>query len=195
MKRLLDFFLASLALLVLAPLFLVIALAIVWDSRGGIFYGQVRIGKGEKPFRIYKFRTMRPASDQESLISLGSGDSRITKVGHFLRAKKLDELPQLWNIVKGDMSIVGPRPEVPHYVQYFTSIQKKTLQVRPGLSDYASLRYLEEGELLAKSEDPEKTYIEDILPKKLALSLQYLEERSLWGDFKIIGETVGKIFF
>lgn len=195
MKRLFDLLLAGIALVLLLPVFLIIAIAISINSKGGIFYSQERIGRGEKPFRIYKFRTMRPASDQQGLISLGSKDPRITRVGLFLRNKKLDELPQLWNIVKGDMSIVGPRPEVAHYVQHFTEEQKKTLTIRPGLTDYASLHYLDEDEILGQSMDPERAYIEDILPKKLALSLRYQQEQNLWVDIQIIGQTLAKLFF
>ncbi|MEO0777855.1 MAG: sugar transferase [Bacteroidota bacterium] len=194
MKRALDLLLVSAALLVLWPLLLIIALAIVLDSRGGVIYEQERIGKGEQPFRLYKFRTMRPASDREGLLSLGSTDQRITPIGHFLRRYRLDELPQLWNILIGDMSIVGPRPEVPHYVQHFTEEEKQTLRVRPGLTDYATLEYLQEGELLAQSSNPEQTYIQDILPQKLALSRRYIQERSLGTDVKIIWKTLAKLW-
>ncbi len=194
MKRALDLLLVSAALLVLWPLLLIIALAIVLDSRGGVIYEQERIGKGEQPFRLYKFRTMRPASDREGLLSLGSTDQRITPIGHFLRRCRLDELPQLWNILIGDMSIVGPRPEVPHYVQHFTEEEKQTLRVRPGLTDYATLEYLQEGELLAQSSNPEQTYIQDILPQKLALSRRYIQERSLGTDVKIIWKTLAKLW-
>ncbi len=194
MKRLLDLFLVIGALLVLWPVLLGIGMAIVLDSKGGAFYRQQRVGKGERPFWLYKFRTMRPAADREGLLSLGSADQRITKVGHFLRKYRLDELPQLWNIVTGDMSIVGPRPEVPHYVQYFTEEQKQTLQVRPGLTDFATLEYLKEGELLAKSNDPEQTYLQEILPQKLRLSLRYIQERSLWTDITIIWKTLAKLW-
>ena len=194
MKRALDLLLVSAALLVLWPLLLIIALAIVVDSRGGVIYEQERIGKGERPFRLYKFRTMRPASDREGLLSLGSTDQRITPIGHFLRRCRLDELPQLWNILIGDMSIVGPRPEVPHYVQHFTEEEKQTLRVRPGLTDYATLEYLQEGELLAQSSNPEQTYIQDILPQKLALSRRYIQERSLGTDVKIIWKTLAKLW-
>lgn len=193
MKRVFDLLLSAVALLLLLPVFLVIALAIVFDSKGAVFYLQERIGKGEQAFRMYKFRSMRPASDKEGLISLGSKDRRITKVGLFLRNKKLDELPQLWNIFKGEMSFVGPRPEVAHYVQYFSEVERKTLQVRPGLTDYASLSYIDEDELLGEASDPEQTYIKEILPKKLALSLRYIEEQSFFGDLKIMGQTIGKI--
>lgn len=193
MKRLLDVLLTGMALLLLSPFFLLIAIAIILDSRGGVFYSQERIGRGEKPFRMYKFRTMRPAADREGLLSLGSSDQRITKVGHFLRRYKLDELPQLWNILRGQMSIVGPRPEVAHYVKYFTEEQKQTLRVKPGLTDYASLEFIDEEELLGQSAEPEKTYLEEILPQKLALSLRYIREQSLWTDLNIIWKTIVKI--
>lgn len=193
MKRLLDIFSSLFALILLSPVFVFIGLAIVWESKGGIFYSQIRVGKNERPFRLYKFRSMRPASDASRLITVGDRDPRITKTGYFLRKYKLDELPQLLNILKGDMSVVGPRPEVPRYVQLYTPEQKKVLSVRPGLTDFASLEYLKEAELLAQAADPEKTYIDEIMPAKLTLGIKYIEQQNLWTDLGIIFATLRKI--
>ncbi len=193
LKRIIDIVLALLALLILLPLFLVISMLIVFESNGGAFYSQTRIGKNERPFKLYKFRSMRTDADKKGLLTVGGRDPRITKVGYFLRKYKLDELPQLWNILKGDMSIVGPRPEVKRYVDLYSAEQKKVLQVRPGLTDYASLQFINENELLAKSDTPEKTYIETIMPQKLDLNLQYIEEQGFGTDMKIILKTVLKI--
>ncbi|OAO79479.1 sugar transferase [Anoxybacillus flavithermus] len=188
-----DFVVSIVAILVLIPIFLIISFLIKIDSKGPIIFKQVRVGKNGKEFKIYKFRTM--VTDAERLgkqITVGH-DPRITRVGHFLRKFKLDELPQLFNVLKGDMSFVGPRPEVPRYTQLYNEEQKKVLTVRPGITDYASIKYRNENEILAKSEDPEKTYIEVIMPDKLKLNLKYIEEQSLWLDIKIIFMTLYKI--
>lgn len=194
MKRLFDILAAGTALVLLAPVFLFLAMAILLESKGGVFYRQQRVGKGQKKFWLYKFRSMRPASDRQGLLTVGARDSRITRVGYFIRKYKLDELPQLFNILKGEMSVVGPRPEVPKYVALYDEVQQKVLDVRPGLTDLASLQYFQEAELLAQSANPEKTYIEDILPAKLKLNLEYIERRSFWLDLQIIGKTLLKIF-
>lgn len=180
-------------LILLSPLFLFIVLAVVFDSRGGAFFGQIRVGKNERLFKLWKFRTMRPNSESSGQITIGARDNRITKVGYSLRKYKMDELPQLWNVFVGDMSMVGPRPEVPKYVSMYTQKQKQVLSVRPGITDYASLEYFEESELLAKSPDPEKTYIEEVMQKKLALNLQYVESHSFIGDLKIVWKTILRI--
>jgi len=189
MKRFLDVVSSLLVLILLSPLWLVIALLIVCESRGGVFYRQIRVGKDNKDFNLYKFRTMRTGSDKRGLLTVGERDSRITRVGYFLRKYKLDEFPQLINVLKGDMSIVGPRPEVRKYVDMYTPEQLRVLSVRPGLTDLASIQYVHENELLAASEDPEKTYIEEVMPAKLALNLQYIDNQSVYGDFKLIRET------
>lgn len=194
MKRLFDILSASVVLLLFSPLLLLIACIIQFGSKGGILYRQERVGKNGKIFRLYKFRTMRPNSDKGSLITIGGRDQRITKEGYFLRKYKLDELPQLINILKGEMSVVGPRPEVKKYVDLYTETQRKVLDVKPGLTDWASISYIDENEILGKSSNPEKTYIEEIMPAKLALNLKYIEEISLLTDLKIIFLTFFKIF-
>ena len=181
-------------LVVLLPEWLVVALLIVFDSRGGVFYSQLRVGKDNRDFRLYKFRTMRTDADSKGLITVGARDSRVTRVGYYLRKYKIDEFPQLLNILKGDMSIVGPRPEVRKYVDLYTPEQMRVLSVRPGLTDYASIRYVNENEVLAASPDPERTYIEEVMPAKLALNLQYIDNQSLAEDFRLIFKTFMAIF-
>ena len=193
MKRLLDIFSSLLVLILLCPLWLVIALLIVCESRGGVFYQQVRVGKDNKNFYLYKFRTMRPDSDKKGLLTVGERDSRVTRVGYFLRKYKLDEFPQLINVLKGDMSIVGPRPEVRKYVDMYTPEQMRVLSVRPGLTDVASIQYVHENELLAASDNPEQTYIDEVMPAKLQLNLQYIDNQSLLGDIKLIFQTFAAI--
>lgn len=192
MKRVFDIVSAGLVLILLMPFLLVIGLLIVLDSKGGVFFAQVRVGKNEKHFSLLKFRTMRPASESKGQLTIGK-DPRITSVGRFLRKYKLDEIPQLINILKGEMSVVGPRPEVPKYVAMYTNEQKKVLSVRPGLTDLASIEYINESEVLAKSSNPEETYINEIMPHKLALNLVYIEKQSLAYDFKLIFKTMKKI--
>ena len=193
MKRIFDLLFSFLGLVILSPFLLVIAILIVIDSKGDIFYLQQRVGKDNKDFNIFKFRTMRPNSDKQGLLTVGAKDSRITKIGVFLRKYKIDELPQLINVLIGNMSFVGPRPEVRKYVDLYNSEQKKVLTVKPGITDYASIKYSNENELLAKSENPEKTYIEEIMPAKLELNLKYIKEASLLTDIKIIFKTFAKI--
>ncbi len=189
LKRLFDLFFAFLGLSIVLIPGLIIALLIVFDSKGGVFFRQTRVGKDSKLFGIFKFRTMKPASDSKGLLTVGERDNRITKIGYFLRKYKIDELPQLINILKGDMSIVGPRPEVEKYVKLYNAEQLKVLSVRPGLTDYASLEYLDESELLSKSDNPEKTYIEEIMPIKLDLALMYIQTKSISVDISIIIRT------
>ncbi|MFD1551240.1 sugar transferase [Putridiphycobacter roseus] len=193
LKRIFDIVSAFFVLVLLAPIMIVIAIVIVLDSKGGVFYKQERIGKDQIPFGLFKFRSMKSNADKTGQITIGA-DARITKVGRFIRKYKIDELPQLINIIKGDMSVVGPRPEVAKYVQLYNKEQLNVLSVRPGLTDFASLEFINEQEILGKAEDPDKTYIEIIMPAKLALNKKYLEERSLGTDFKIIFQTIFKIF-
>lgn len=193
-KRVFDIASSLFFLILLFPLIIFFAVWITLDSKGGVFYRQVRVGKNNRDFKMLKFRSMRPGSDTEGLLTIGGRDPRITSAGHFLRKSKLDELPQLINIIKGDMSVVGPRPEVRKYVALYSAEQMKVLKVRPGLTDYASLEYIDESTLLGESPDPEKTYIETIMPAKLELNLRYINERSFSGDLKIIFKTISKIF-
>ena len=190
LKRLFDLIASFIGLILLIPFFLVISLFIVFDSKGGVFYRQIRVGRGGRLFNLFKFRTMMPDADSKGLLTVGGRDSRITRSGLFLRKYKIDELPQLINVFFGHMSIVGPRPEVPKYVDLYSPDQRKVLEVRPGLTDPASLTFINENELLAASSEPEKTYIEEIMPLKLALSIDYVQNKSLLTDLKIIFKTL-----
>jgi lipopolysaccharide/colanic/teichoic acid biosynthesis glycosyltransferase len=194
LKRIFDFIFSFIGFIVLLPVFIVISIIIVCDSRGGVFYRQVRVGKNGKDFKLFKFRSMATGSDKKGLLTVGGRDSRITRSGYFLRKYKLDELPQLINVMIGDMSLVGPRPEVRKYVDLYNDEQKKVLSVRPGITDYASIEYSNENELLARSTDPEKTYIEEVMPAKLKLNAKYIAEQGLITDLKIIFRTIGKVF-
>jgi lipopolysaccharide/colanic/teichoic acid biosynthesis glycosyltransferase len=192
-KRIFDILFSIVMLLLLSPLLLLIALVVLLDSRGGIFFGQIRVGKQGKHFRLWKFRTMKVNAESSGQLTVGSRDNRITRSGYYLRKLKVDELPQLWNVLVGEMSIVGPRPEVPRYVALYDKEQQNVLSIRPGITDYASLLYFTESDLLASSADPEKTYIDEIMPAKLALNLEYLRTMSFWGDVKIILLTARRI--
>lgn len=189
MKRLFDIILSSLGLLLLSPLFAIVAIWIKLDSKGPIFYRQVRVGRYNQDFRIYKFRSMRVGSDKGSLVTIGGRDPRITTSGYFIRKFKIDELPQLINVLIGDMSLVGPRPEVRHYVNYWTPEQMHVLDVRPGITDPASIKFRNENELLEKAGDPEKYYIEVIMQEKIRLYLEYVNQHNLFYDLKIIFQT------
>lgn len=193
LKRIFDLLFSFLAIAVLLLPALIIAVIIVIDSKGGVFYQQKRVGQREVVFSLLKFRSMRVNSDKKGLLTIGASDNRVTKVGKFLRRTKIDELPQLINIFLGQMSFVGPRPEVPQYVALYTAEQKKIFSVQPGLTDYASLKFINENELLALQENPEKYYIEVIMQEKLKLNLQYIQEMSFWTDIKIIIKTIFKI--
>ena len=193
MKRAFDLIVATLAVLVLLPLLLLLVVAVALTSPGGAFFAQTRVGKGGTEFRLLKFRSMRPGSEAKGQLTVGGRDPRITAVGHFLRKTKLDELPQLFNILKGEMSLVGPRPEVPNYVALYSAEQRQVLQVRPGLTDYASLEYFEENALLGASENPEETYIQEVMPAKLALNTKYIEDMGLGTDLKILLRTAVRI--
>lgn len=192
-KRIFDFTLSFTGFILLLPIFITISVIIALDSTGGIFYRQVRVGKNNKDFKLFKFRTMRTGSDKKGLLTVGGRDSRITPSGYILRKYKLDELPQLINVMIGDMSLVGPRPEVRRYVDMYNAEQLKVLSVRPGITDYASIEYSNENDLLAKSSDPEKTYIKEIMPAKLKLNAKYIAEQGLITDLKIIFRTIRKI--
>ncbi len=189
MKRLFDTLLSGIGLLLLAPLFLVLAVWIKLDSRGPVFYKQVRVGRGNRDFLLYKFRSMAVGADSKGLLTVGGHDPRVTRSGHCIRKYKLDELPQLINVFKGNMSLVGPRPEVRRYVELYTPAQMEVLSLRPGITDPASIKYRNENELLATAEHPEEFYTEVIMQDKLAINLQYIGSRSLLKDFKIILNT------
>lgn len=193
MKRIFDILFSSFILLCFLPVGLIISFLIVISSPGGIFYRQERLGKGGKPFFILKFRSMRIDSDSKGKLTVGMRDPRITNIGYFIRKYKLDEFPQFINVLKGEMSVVGPRPEVQEYVDLYNDEQLKVLNVKPGITDYASLYYFKENELLAKSSDPQNTYIEEIMPAKLKLNEKYLENPTVFHDIKIIFLTFGKI--
>ncbi|MDD2198633.1 MAG: sugar transferase [Bacteroidales bacterium] len=193
MKRVFDIVVSFFGLVVILPVFFIIAIAVIVESRGGVFYLQKRVGKNNKDFKIFKFRTMYTNSDKKGLLTVGSDDKRITKIGLILRKYKLDELPQLINVLIGNMSLVGPRPEVRKYVNLYTNEQKKVLGVKPGITDPASLKYSNENEILAQFDDPEKVYIEEIMQAKLNINLEYIKTRSLKSDFKVIIDTLKKI--
>lgn len=189
MKRLFDIIASGCGLLVLSPIFLIVAIWIKLDSQGPVFYRQTRVGRYNKDFRIFKFRSMRVGSDKGSLVTIGGRDPRVTRSGYFIRKFKIDELPQLINVFTGDMSLVGPRPEVRHYVNYWTPEQMRVLDVRPGITDPASIRFRNENELLEKADDPERYYIDVIMQEKIKLYLEYVEKSSFWYDIKLIFQT------
>ncbi|MBO4851507.1 MAG: sugar transferase [Prevotella sp.] len=193
MIRFFDILLSGIGLLLISPLLMLIYIIIRCDSRGPGFYSQQRIGKDGIPFRLLKFRTMRIGSDKGRLITVGGRDTRITKVGYFLRKYKLDELPQLWNVLKGDMSLVGPRPEVEKYVRLYTPEQRVVLSIRPGITDHASITFSNENEILGQAEDPEQMYIEEIMPLKIEYNMKYINNPTLKEYFKIILVTFIKI--
>lgn len=194
MKRSLDIFLSTIGILCLLPIGIILSLLVLFGSKGPIFYKQQRVGKDNKDFSLLKFRSMKTGSDKSGLLTVGNTDSRITKTGVYLRKYKLDELPQLLNVFYGHMSLVGPRPEVRKYVNLYTEEQKKVLTVRPGITDFASLEYIDEDAILGNSDDPEKTYINTIMPAKLMLNLKYVREQSTLVDIKLILATIRKIF-
>lgn len=194
LKRLFDIIFSCVGLILLFPFFLLLALIIQLDSRGGVFYTQQRVGKDAKDFTLYKFRTMTTGADRKGLLTVGNKDSRITKVGYYIRKFKIDELPQLFNVLNGTMSFVGPRPEVRKYVDLYNEEQRKVLNVKPGITDYASLEYFHENELLGKSVNPEETYIKEVMPAKLELNKKYINNPGIGSDVRIILKTIGKIF-
>ena len=190
MKRTFDIIASGLGLIVLSPLFLILAIWIKLDSKGPVFYRQVRVGRYNKDFRIFKFRSMRVGADKGSLVTIGGHDPRVTRSGYWIRKFKLYELPQLINVFIGDMSLVGPRPEVRHYVDYWTPEQMNVLDVRPGITDPASIKFRNENELMEKAENPEKYYIEVIMQEKIRLYLEYVKKDSFLYDISLILKTL-----
>lgn len=193
MIRFFDFFFTVLGLIILSPLFLIVAIWIKLDSSGPVFYKQTRVGRNNKDFKLLKFRSMVTDADKKGLITVGGRDPRVTKSGYLIRKYKLDELPQLLNVLIGDMSLVGPRPEVRKYVDLYNETQRKVLSVKPGITDYASIEYIDENEILGRAENPEKVYIEHIMPEKIKYNMKYIQNRSVKEYFKIIFLTIGKI--
>ena len=189
MKRLFDILASGSGLIVLSPIFLLLAIWIKLDSKGPVFYRQVRVGWYNKDFRIFKFRSMRVGADKGSLVTIGGRDPRVTRSGYWIRKFKLDELPQLINVLVGDMSLVGPRPEVRHYVDYWTPEQMHVLDVRPGITDPASIKFRNENELMEKADVPERYYIEVIMQEKIRLYLDYVEKHSFFYDLGLIFKT------
>ena len=190
LKRAMDIVISGCALLVIWPVLVLIALAIKIDDPGPVFYRQVRVGKNGKEFRIYKFRTMVVDADKKGLAITVGRDNRITRMGSLLRKTKLDELAQLINVFTGEMSFVGPRPEVPKYVNMYTPYQRQVLLVRPGITDYASIAYRNENDMLEGAEDPERMYIDVIMPDKIELNMKYLREISPLADIRLIFSTI-----
>lgn len=186
MKRIFDVTASGLGLILLSPLFLIMAIWIKADSPGPVFYRQTRVGRGNRDFRLFKFRSMKVGADKKGLITVGGHDPRVTRSGYYIRKYKLDELPQLINVFKGDMSLVGPRPEVRKYVDLYTPEQLHVLDVRPGITDLASIRYRNENELLAQACDPEQYYREVVMQDKLRINSEYMADRSFFKDIKII---------
>lgn len=193
MKRIFDIVTSSVILLIFFPVGILISLAITMESRGGVFYRQERIGRYGMPFKVFKFRTMKVDSEKLGTLTVGMKDNRITTVGVFLRKLKLDEFPQFLNVLIGQMSIVGPRPEVKEYVDLYSEEQRKVLDVKPGITDYASLEYFKENELLGKSDNPRQTYIDEIMPAKLELNKKYLTNPTIMEDIKIMWKTFLKM--
>ena len=195
MKRAFDLVFSLIVLILFLPFGIIISILILLSSPGGVFYRQERIGKNGIPFTLFKFRSMRTNADQSGRLTVGMKDSRITKVGVFIRKYKLDEFPQFLNVLKGSMSVVGPRPEVREFVELYTLEQKKILEVKPGITDYASLEYFNENEVLAKSSDPKKTYIKEVMPHKIKINQKYIDKPTIGHDLKIIGKTIRRIIF
>jgi len=193
-KRLFDLFWSILGLLILWPLFLVVALLIKLDDKGPVFFRQERVGYKGRPFRIWKFRTMVVDAEKIGKPLTVGRDPRITRVGYWLRKFKLDELPQLFNVLVGEMSLVGPRPEVPKYVALYTPEQRKVLDLVPGITDPASIKYRDESEILGRSPDPDRTYLEEIMPEKIRLNLEYAAHATVWSDFIIVLKTLFRVF-
>lgn len=194
MRRFFDLVFSLLGIFILSPLMIIIYILIILESRGGGFYIQKRVGKDGIDFNLFKFRSMRKDSDQKGLITVGTKDPRLTKIGFFIRRFKIDELPQLFNVLLGQMSLVGPRPEVRYYVDMYSPEQRLILKLRPGITDYASIEYINENTILGSSNDPEKMYVEQIMPGKIQLNMKYLQEQTLKTYFHIIFLTFRKVF-
>ena len=186
MKRLLDIIFSFLGLLILTPIGIIVAFLIKIDSKGPVFFNQTRIGLNRNPFQMHKFRTMDIDSDKKGQLTVGTKDPRITKVGYWLRKFKLDELPQLWNVLVGEMSLVGPRPEVRKYVDLYNEEEKKVLSVVPGITDWASIKFRNENKLIKNAANPEEFYIKNVMPAKLKMNLECVRNKGLWIDLKII---------
>ena len=193
MKRLFDIFVSSVILFIFAPFGVIISLLILLGSKGGVFYRQERVGLNGNTFFLLKFRTMQLDSDKAGKLTVGMRDPRITKIGYFLRKYKLDEFPQFLNVISGNMSLVGPRPEVQEYVDLYTTQQRKILSVKPGITDYASLEYFDESRLLGESENPRETYIHEIMPSKIKLNQKYLDNPTVTHDIQIMWKTFLKM--
>jgi len=193
LKRIFDIVVSLIILILFFPIGIIISLWILLESKGGVFYKQERIGKDGVPFKMFKFRSMRKDADKAGNLTVGMRDPRITRSGYFIRKYKLDEFPQFINVLKGDMSIVGPRPEVREYTDLYTDEQRKILSVKPGITDYASLEYFKENELLGQSADPHRTYIEEIMPAKIELNMKYIKDPGIVRDLKIMWKTFLKI--
>lgn len=193
MKRVFDFTASLIGFLILSPVFLILSLIIVIDSRGGVFFRGVRVGQNGKDFRIFKFRSMKPDCEGKGKWNVGDKDDRITRVGHFLRKSKLDELPQLLNVIKGDMSLVGPRPELRYYIDMYTDREKPILDLKPGITDWASMTNIEQFKGFTEATDPDKYYLETVRPLKLKLQLYYRYNHSFLGDIKCVLYTVYKV--
>lgn len=193
MIRFFDIIFSGIGLILLSPLFLILYVLIRCESKGGGFYSQERIGKDGVPFKLLKFRSMRKDADKAGLITVGGHDARITRMGYFIRKYKLDELPQLWNVFVGDMSLVGPRPEVEKYTRLYTEEQRRVLSVRPGITDWASIEYVDENVILGKADDPDKVYVEQIMPDKIKYNMKYINHQSVGEYFKIIFYTLFRI--
>ena len=189
MKRLMDVVFSLFILMAFLPFGLIISICIALESRGGVFYRQERIGLGGKPFMLLKFRSMRPNAELQGKLTVGARDPRVTRVGAFVRRYKFDEFPQFINVLRGDMTVVGPRPEVMEYVRHYTAEQRKVLDYKPGITDLASISYFEENKLLAKSRDPERTYLEEIMPNKIRINLEYQLTATVWRDLGVVWKT------
>lgn len=193
MIRFFDFIFSLCGIILLFPVFLILYITICLESKGGGFYKQLRVGRDGKDFYVYKFRSMRIGADKQGLITVGGRDPRITHIGYFIRKYKLDELPQLLNVLKGDMSLVGPRPEVRKYVDLYTDEQRRVLSVCPGITDYASIEYVDENTILGQADDADKAYIEQILPDKIRYNMKYINHRSVKEYFRVIFMTIWSI--
>lgn len=193
MTRIFDIVISFFGLVVLSPVLIIVALIIVIDDPGPVFYRQLRVGRYGRDFRIFKFRSMRVNADKAGLITVGDRDPRVTRAGYYIRKYKIDELPQLLNVLIGDMSLVGPRPEVRRYVDLYTDEQRRVLSVRPGITDYASIEYVDENRLLAASDNPDKTYIDEIMPAKIALNMRYINHPTLGEYLRILFLTIKAI--
>jgi lipopolysaccharide/colanic/teichoic acid biosynthesis glycosyltransferase len=192
-KRIFDIIFSFFGLIILSPLLILISILIFFNSGFKVFYFQNRVGQGGKDFKLFKFRTMHLGADKKGLLTIGGRDPRVTSIGYYLRKYKLDELPQLLNVLIGNMSLVGPRPEVKKYVEMYNLEQQGVLSVKPGITDYASIVFSNENELLSRADDPEFYYIKEIMPQKLKLNLQYIKDQSFFTDVKIIFKTIAKI--